>query len=271
MKIYAGTNRVKSSGGQVHEYPVFTVSYSEIGRRRCRRFAHLQDARDEAARIALRLNLGQHKALQLGCNDAESYVKAMEDFEPLGVPLHAAIAEYVHAAKILGGKSLADAAQHYAERNKASVTARDVGDVVDELLGEREREGKSLRYLQSLRSHLHRFKDAFRVEIGRVTALQMEAWLSSIGGGTRTRNNFRGSLVTLFHFARRRGYLPRGAGTEADVIGRNAVPASIANIYAAEDLQRVLAAADARVLPAVAIAPSPGCARRAWHGYVGKM
>jgi integrase len=125
--------------------------------------------------------------------------------------------------------------------------------VVDELLSERKREGKSERYLRSLRSHLNRFKESFRTDIGSVMTAPMEAWLSHIGGGARTRNNLRCSLVTLFHFARKRGYLARGVTTEADEIGRNDVQASEANIYTPAELEKLLHTADPRVLPFVAI------------------
>jgi integrase len=40
------------------------------------------------------------------------------------------------------------------------------------------------------------------------------------GVGARTRNNLRTSIVTLFHFARARGYLPKGQPTEADDVRR---------------------------------------------------
>lgn len=254
VKIYRGTNR-KPDG---RKYPVFTVVWFEVGERKRRSFATIEDARAEAEKIALRLNRGEHKVLQLTNADADSYVHAVEALKPLAVPLHVAVQEYVHAAKILDGKPLVDAAKHYVERHRAAVQARDVPAVVAELLADRERKGKSLRYRQSLRSHLARFARSFTIDIGRVTTLQLEAWLAKMGGGVRTRNNLRCSLVTLFHFARKLGYLPRGVATEADEISREEAPASVANIYSAEELARLLAAADERILPAIAIGAFTG-------------
>jgi integrase len=40
-------------------------------------------------------------------------------------------------------------------------------------------------------------------------------WLDSLKIGPRSRNNVRQAVVTLFNFARRRGYLPKGETTEA--------------------------------------------------------
>jgi integrase len=252
VKIYEGTNR-KPDG---RRYPVFTVVYWEHDKRQRRFFSSLEDARSAAEEIGRRLNRGEQKVLELTAADASSYMYAVEQLKGLGLPLHDAVAQFVHAAKTLGGQPLSAAADYYAQRNRATVTRRTVPDVVDELL--KDRKETSLRNQQTLRSHLNRFKASFATEIGRVTTAQMEAWISKIGGTKRTWNNLRCSLVTLFRFARTRGYLPKGATTEADEIERRKVPSSAANIYSPEELERVLYAADARVLPALAIGAFTG-------------
>jgi len=64
----------------------------------------------------------------------------------------------------------------------------------------------SVRYLQSLRSHLSRFAEHFRMNINTVTSAQIEDCCDEIKRGPRTRNNIRLSIVTLFNFAKARGY-----------------------------------------------------------------
>ncbi len=267
MKIYQGVNR-KPDG---RKYSVFTVSYFEAGKRTRKFFADRQEAFTEAERIAFQLNRGEHAALTLTSADASSYLHAVKMIEQLKMPLHVVVQEYAQAAKVLDGKaSLLKAAQEAAERHKAPVTANEVEDVVNELLVERERANRSERYLESLRSHLNRFKAAFRVKIGSITAIQMEAWLNNIGATARTRNNFRGSLTALFHFAQKRGYLPRGIRTEADEIEKVSVSASVANIYTPGELQSVLQVAEDQILPAIAIGAFTGLrsasiARLSWE------
>lgn len=254
-------------------YMRFAVRWSEGDAPKRRDFSDPEEAEDEAGRIAGRLNRGEHEVLKLTSADASSYLRAMDELRPHGLLLHEVVAEYVQARKLLDGRTVMDAAKDFADRNRTKVMARGVGEVIDELLAERKREGKSARYLQSLRSHLARFREScsrgthtaadgkqtsLSAEIGRVSTLKMEAWLSSIGGTARTRNNLRCSLVTLFHFARKRGYLPRGIATEADEVERNAVAASEANTYSAAELARVLARADERIVPAIAIGAFAG-------------
>jgi hypothetical protein len=78
----------------------------------------------------------------------------------------------------------------------------------------------SVRYLQSLRSHLNRFAERFGMNISSVTAAQIEDWLRLLKRGPRTRNNIRLSVVTLFNFAKARGYLPKSIATEAEHVAK---------------------------------------------------
>jgi integrase len=252
VKIYQGTNR-KPDG---REYSVFTIAYFEHAKRKRQFFSSLDEAKTEAEKVARRLNRGEHMALQLSSADASSYLQATEQLAALGIPLHTAVAEYVHAVKLLEGVPIAEAAKDYLQRTKRALVMRTVAEVVDELLSERA--DKSLRYRQTLRSHLTRFKESFVVRIDQVSTLQMEAWLSRLKLGARGRNNVRGSLITLFRFARKRRYLPRGIATEADEIERRDVASSEANVYSPEELRQLLETADPRVLPAIAIGAFTG-------------
>ena len=78
----------------------------------------------------------------------------------------------------------------------------------------------SRRYVQTLRTYLNRFANAFETNIGNVFAKAIDQWLSSLHLGPRGRNNMRQSIVTLFKFAQRYGYLPKGQLTEADDVAK---------------------------------------------------
>jgi integrase len=237
----------------------FTLSFIEGGRRSRRVFADLPAAKAEAKKIVALLDRGEHRAAELTTADAAIYHDALKQLAPTGVSLHSAVSEFVNAVKHLDGHPLGEVAKDFAVRNRSRMVQKKVAEVVVEILAERKRQGRSARYLQSLRSHLDRFKDHFEMNISSVTTLQIEAWLfSNIGGGPRTRNNIRTSLVTLFHFARQRGYLPRGVRTEADELTVHEAPRSQANVYSPEELKKILEAADARVLPFIAIGAFSG-------------
>jgi integrase len=62
--------------------------------------------------------------------------------------------------------------------------------------------------------------------------------------GPRTRNNIRLSIVTLFNFAKARGYLPKAASTEADHVAKAKDRGGAIGVLRAEQLAGLLESAD---------------------------
>ena len=92
-----------------------------------------------------------------------------------------------------------------------------VSDLVTECVQEKKSNGLSARHIETLQYHLRRFADAFgKTAIAPVTTGALQQWLSHEYRRLRTRNNVRSSIVTLFHFARGHGYLPKHQATEAN-------------------------------------------------------
>src|SRR5262245_39654308 len=220
VKIYAGESRKKTKSGKSRRYKLYTVAY-HIGKepRRRETFAHLATAKTRAREIAVSILHGRLPVLELTNSDSESYLRSIGLLRPLKLPLHSAIEEYVAARSKLDGESLVSVVNEHLAR-KCNVPQRRVGEVVDELLLAKEHDGLSPRYVYALRSDLTRFKNSFQTNIGSVTSGMIEDWLMVQGVGARTRNNLRTSIVTLFHFARARGYLAKGQPTEADDVRR---------------------------------------------------
>jgi integrase len=119
--------------------------------------------------------------------------------------------------------------------------------ILEKLLKAKEADRLSLRYLQTLRSHLTRFVAAFDTNIGFITVADMENWLRAQPIGSRSRNNIRGSIVTLFHFARKHGYLQKGQATEADELAMAKDSGGKIGILKPEKLASVLNEAPERV------------------------
>jgi len=215
----------KVVGGRRHRYERFIVAHyrpnGESGEkiRICQSFALLKDARFEASRIATAIHNGEADVLKLTSNDRTAYLHAIDALRPLGVPLHVAVAEYLEA-KRHAGPGLIAAAKEYGRRNQTGTVRKPVSDVIEEFLEAKEQDGMSLRYVQSLRSHLRRFGKHFQMPIGTMTCALIEQWLRRAKQRPRTRNNIRLSIVTLFNFAKARGYLPKHLPTEADHVAK---------------------------------------------------
>ena len=88
---------------------------------------------------------------------------------------------------------------------------------------------------------------AFDTNIGFITVADMENWLRAQPIEPRSRNNIRGSIVTLFHFAKKHGYLQKGQATEADELAMAKDSGGKIGILKPERLASVLNEAPERV------------------------
>lgn len=244
MKIYEGTS---------HGYPLFTLCWYEGPRRMRRTFADPAKARAEAELIAARLESGHRTAARMSNSDAEAFGLAVKDLEPLKIPLNVAVKEFISAHKILNGGSIVEAAKFYAARRPTQGDAISTTDAVEAFLKAKEGDGVGTRYLQDARSRLRRFAGAFQMPLSGLTSSAMEEWLRMIAPHPRTRNNFRQHVVTLFRWARDRGYLPREAQTEADRLPSAKDRGGEVRVLPAEDLAKLLHAADDVLRPYLAI------------------
>jgi integrase len=211
---------------------------------RCRKsFSSLQDARFEAGRAATAIAKGEADILKLTSADRATYLRAMDALRPLGIPLHVAIEEYVEARQH-AGVGLIAAAKEHGRRHAIATVRKSIAETVKEILEAKKQDGMSVRYLQSLRSHLTRFAEHFRMNIATVTAAQIEDWLRRSKRGPRTRNNIRLSVVTLFNFAKARGYLPKMVATEADHVAKAKDRGGEIGIFRPKQLADLMAAGD---------------------------
>jgi integrase len=241
------TRERKIVGRRRRWYERFTVTYYRtdgVKQMRCRRsFSSLQDARFEAGRAATAIANGEADILKLTSADRATYLRAMDALRPLGIPLHVAIEEYVEARQHAGAGLIAAAKEH-GRRHAIATIRKSIAETVEEILEAKEQDGISVRYLQSLRSHLNRFADHFRMNIATVTSAQIEDWLRRIKRGPRTRNNIRHSVVTLFNFAKARGYLPKMFATEADHVAKARDRGGEIGIFSPAQLGELLAIVD---------------------------
>jgi hypothetical protein len=241
--VKAGNTAVKIYHGKSRGYDLFTVVHYAGGQRKRETFAKLADAKRRAAELARAIQNGRLAVLELTNVDREGYVRATQLLEPFGVPLHSAVEEYVAARSHLNGESVLVAAKDYAKR-KHNVIDKKVSEIVDELLAAKKRDGVSIRYLQSLRSHLRRFASAFQVNIGSITANLIEEWLAAQNVGPRARNNIRMSVITFFQYACKHGYLPKDHRTEAEHVARAKERGGNIGILRPQELTKLLKKAD---------------------------
>jgi integrase len=164
-------------------------------------------------------------------------------FDPIAILLYRILEKYLADRAWENEGAISPPCSH---RIDGRAPRKSVAEIVYDLLRAKEQDGLSVRYIQTLRSHLTRFAAAFELDIASITAPQIEQWLRAQNIGPRARNNIRGSVLTLFHFARKLGYLRKREPTEADEVAKAKEHGGKIGILKPEELIRILAAGPPR-------------------------
>jgi integrase len=154
------------------------------------------------------------------------------------------------------GKTIADATRHYVDHLNEITRSQTVAHAVSELQSARKADGDSVRYLSDLKYRLGRFANDFGPRhIATITTAEIDSWLRELNLGPVSRNTFRRRLVTLFKFAKTRGWcrtIPAAESTRvrevADEVG----------ILTPKEVQGLLEVASEETLPYWAIGAFAG-------------
>jgi integrase len=169
----------------------------------------------------------------------------MSALGPLAIPLSEAIREFVDARRMLKdaneAASLVEASAFFIrESQKRHIPRKAFPELVAEFLDDLKKKERSYRHWGDCHARLGKAAKAFKGGILEITASDLETWLDSIKARGRNRNNYRGALTTLFSFARKRGYLPRSAPTEAEYVTLATDRGNPIRIYTPEQIKEIL-------------------------------
>lgn len=237
----------------------FTLSWREGGRRKRRSFACKDEARLVAQQITVRLTNGWIVGDETSKRDLELLHHCEGLANQFGVSLSAAIEEWVSARKLVGEITISDAVRHHAASRADLLAVKSIKDVADEFVTSRRVRGLSENYINNCRNHSKRFCEKFDRNIADITVKEINGYLAGLGNlGPVTRNTIRRCFVTLFGFAQRQGYLHPERKTAAALSETFKVPETVIKIFTPEEMERLLLASNARMLPFMAIGAFAG-------------
>jgi integrase len=164
----------------------------------------------------------------------------------------------VRALEILApyGATLSDAARAFAERAKLLERTVPFAVLREEYATAQMADRKSARYLHDIKSRLARFGEAFDIrEVATIETREIDDWLRGLGLAPTSRVNFRKVLRTAFEFAVSRGYARENPVVRTAEVK---VDHSSPGILTPKEFSAMLSVADAKVIPALAIAGFAG-------------
>jgi integrase len=253
-----------SKGGKV--YDSYTVVFIRAGKRVRKRASNLELARKIATSVARQLGEGVGHIAALTPDQVSDFASADKILRRHpGRSLASVVAEWEAAIKALGKGSIVAACEAQAKANskKSGFTPTLVSTVYDEFVAGLEHDGASIRYIEDCKSRMGQMKETFRGYIHAVEMADLETWLHAKKISIKTRKNYRTAAVTLWSFAKSKGYLPRDQQTEAELLPNRkrtkaAKLSAEIGTYEPAALRKILVAAPAHLLPVFAIGAFAG-------------
>ena len=238
----------------------FILSYHRAGKRVRQSFSSLPDARKEALLVAQRIQTGMQHVTDMTPADRDAYTAALKllDASGTGLPLVAAVEDYLRARSIAGTESLAAMASDYSKYFRKVVRKATVPEVVKHLLESKERDGTGARHHQQLRSVLNRFALRFPGPILDVTTADIDQWLGEGKISLSTRNSLLRHAHMLFSFALAHDYLPEGRAVATAGLKKAKVVTDGVAVFSPEQMRTILHAAPPHLVPILAIGAFSG-------------
>ena len=232
----------------------FRVLYREQGKRKQAWRSTIEDAK-RAANDAIEATLsGDHSALKLQASDRHTYLRAVEILHPTGVELDTAAREYAAAREMLAGRAtLAEVCRDWLKRNAVELPKITVADAVALLKKQAETDGKSPDRQKQLAAALDAFAVAFNVEVHTLTPKQLADYLTALPFKERTKANHRDVIGFFNRWLVLRGYLAKGTDWLEGVQNYTKRKLGEIEILSADEMRRLIAAADERILPLIVI------------------
>ena len=235
-------------------YPEFTLSWKEGGRRKVRSFSCMDEARMIAQQITVKITNGWQIGSEATKRDLEVLWHCERQAAQFGVTLAAAIDEWVSARTAVVGITLSDAVRFYQANRSDLFPTRSNVQAAAEFSLSLKRKGVSAIYVRSATASLKRFTDAVSGNIADVTVADINRFLHGLKKlGPVSKNGIRRNIVTMFGFAKRNGYLHPDRKTAAEQSESFKQEETEIEIFTPEEMERLLLAAHARILPLIAI------------------
>lgn len=258
----------------------YVIAYYANGARKRERLPTLQAAKAQAKKKVEELASGTVHVGSYSATETAAIESAISILSPTGLSITQAASEVAEGVKILnGGGSIVDACRFYVEQAaRRDIPPKKFKDVVEEFLSSISPPNGSFRYWQDCSSRLGGAAAQLGDRnISDIRVCDLESYLDNIRRRVvtkdgvkvglkseakkatgRNRNNYRGALCTLFSFARKKEYLPRGVQTEAEfILVAKEVDQDI-GIYTPDELQKILQNLEPRWIPFASIAAFGG-------------
>lgn len=238
----------------------FVLDYRANGQRKLVWRSSLADARRAADAAIDKITEGQVEVLNLKSADAHAYTRARafmngkEGETKIEKEIDELVGEICEIHRMLAGRATPlEITRDWCKRNAVALPRVTVADAVEKLKVQAKTDGKSDLRRKQLASVLDRFAEHFNQEVHTLAPKMIAEYLTALELAERTRRNHRDVIGFFNRWLVLCGYLHKGTDWLEGVQNYSARKLGKIIIYTAEEMRRLIAAADERILPMILI------------------
>jgi integrase len=243
----------------------FVVDYRVLGQRKLVWRSSLADARAAANDAIEKITEGQGEVLNLKSADAHAVIRARacldgsEGETKIDLQIDEAVRIAADVLRLLDGRAgPIEVARDWLKRNAVELPKITVAGAVEQLKVQTVQDGKSKDRQIHLASHLGALAKSFNCEAHTITTSQISSYLVALPFGERTKANHREDVGFFNRWLILHGYLPKGTDWLDGVQRYSLKKVGKITTYTADEMRRLIAAADKKILPFIVIAGFAG-------------
>jgi integrase len=232
----------------------FVLDYRVQGRRKLVWRSTMAAARAAANEAIDKITEGDSEVLKLKSADSHAYVRARAALEGIEKEIDDVVREYAEAHRLLNGAaSVLEACRDWAKRHAVKLPRITVTAAVEEFKRQCVADGKSKVRLKEISTVLTHFAESFNVEIHTLEPKMIADYLTALALAERTRRNYRNVIGFFNRWLVLRGYLAKRTDWLEGVQKYSMRQHGEITTYTADEMRRLIAAAEPRILPLIVI------------------
>ena len=238
----------------------FVLDYRANGQRKLVWRSTMAKARIAADAAVDKITEGQSEVLNLKSADAHAiiraraFIKGKEGETKIEKEIDELVGEICEIRRMLGGRATPlEVIRDWLRRNAVELPKITVTDAVKEIKKQAKTDGKSDLRRKQLANVLDRFAENFNLEVQTLTPKLIAEYLTALKLAERTRRNHRDVIGFFNRWLVLRGYLAKGTDWLEGVQNYSARKLGQISTYTADDMRRLITAADKRILPMIVI------------------
>ena len=238
----------------------FVVDYRVLGQRKLVWRSSLADARAAANDAIDKITAGQAEVLNLKSADAHAYTRARaaldgsEGETKIDLQIDEAVRIAADCLRLLGGRAIPqEVCRDWLQRHAVELPKITVAAAVEDLKKLEKADGQSSDRMKQFNAQLVPFAVALNQEVHTITPKLVADYLGAMAFKERTKANHRDTIGYFNRWLILRGYLPKGTDWLEGVKEYSKQKLGEIEVLSADEMRRLIEAADERILPLIVI------------------